>query len=148
MRERVFQDENYRAIYFGLKTIRTKIDIHKPMKELKYPEFYDVKITDRCNGMCPQCYQDSTPIGCNFTNLIDKFMSYFEPMSVNQRPFQIAIGGGEPTLHPQFLKLLEVSSRLGIVPNYTTNGMFTEERNRESIISSTKLFCGGVAVCT
>jgi MoaA/NifB/PqqE/SkfB family radical SAM enzyme len=117
------------------------------MTELKYPEFYDVKITDKCMSLCPQCYQDSTPDKKNFSNLIKNFTSFFGKMTDNEKPFQIAIGGGEPTLHPNFFELLETSKKLGIVPNYTTNGMFAADPLlRDPVLYSTQLFCGGVAV--
>jgi organic radical activating enzyme len=147
IRKRLFPESNYRSIFFDYKTLRFQIDRFKPMTELKYPEFYDVKITSKCNSLCPDCYQDSTPDKDNFPNLIDNFVSYFGKMDENQKPYQIAIGGGEPTLHPDFYKLLVVSRmELGIVPNYTTNGMFMDTKLRNDISLWTQLFCGGVAV--
>lgn len=148
LKKRIFPESNYKSVFFDLKTLRFQIDRSKPMTELKYPEFYDIKITSKCNSLCPHCYQDSTPDKDNFPNLIDNFVSYFSKMNENQKPYQIAIGGGEPTLHPEFLKLLEVSkTSLGIVPNYTTNGMFMNDKSRNAtILLWTMLFCGGVAV--
>ena len=147
IKQRIFPESNYKSVFFDYKTLRFKIDSTKPMNELKYPEFYDVKITDKCMSLCPQCYQDSTPEKDHFKDLIQNFVSYFGKMSDNEKPYQIAIGGGEPTLHPNFSRLLETSKKLGIVPNYTTNGMFVvDSLLRESIIYCTQLFCGGVAV--
>jgi len=37
--------------------------------------------------------------------------------------FQVAIGGGEPLEHPDFLDILGASLRAGVTPNVTTNGM-------------------------
>jgi len=34
--------------------------------------------------------------------------------------FEVVLGGGEPTLHPQFLKILETLRRYHIIPNFTT----------------------------
>ena len=146
IKKRIFPESNYRSIFFDFKTLRFQIDPSKPIAELEYPEFYDVKITSKCNSLCPHCYQDSTPDKDNFPNLVDNFVSYFVKMEENQRPYQIAIGGGEPTLHPDFLQLLEASHELGIVPNYTTNGMFMDDESKNYILLWTKLFCGGVAV--
>lgn len=90
IKKRVHKEDNYKAVWVNGKTIRLAIDPKKPIKELKYPEFYDVKITSKCNGECSYCYQDSK-IDCNnFNNLIENFKDYFSGMDSNQRPFQIA----------------------------------------------------------
>lgn len=142
MRTRSFPKENYKAIYINGKTMRFLHDNTKPMKELKYPEFYDIKITNMCAGGCSYCYQNSTPDGELTQDMIERIKNYFEPMTMNQRPFQIAYGGGEPTLHPQFLEILKMTYDLGITPNYTTNGMnITPE-----IVAATRMYCDGVAI--
>jgi len=43
--------------------------------------------------------------------------------------------------------LMEVCKKMGIAPNYTTNGMWVVDRKKE-ILQATKDFCGGVAVST
>lgn len=56
--------------------------------------------------------------------------------------FQVALGGGNPNQHPDFIEIIEYTRLKGIVPNYTTNGRgLTKE-----IIEATKLNCGAVAV--
>jgi hypothetical protein len=64
-------------------------------------------------------------------------------MPLNNRPFQVAIGGaGESLIHPKIMEVLETFDKLGIVPNYTTNAMhFSPE-----IIGATIEYCGGVAI--
>lgn len=37
--------------------------------------------------------------------------------------FQVALGGGNPNQHPDFIEMLEYTRSKGIVPNYTTNGL-------------------------
>lgn len=142
MRTRSFPKENYKAVYIDGKTMRFLHDNTKPMKELKYPEFYDVKITNVCPGGCSYCYQDSKPVVECTQDMVERIRNYFEPMTMNQRPFQVAIGGGEPTLHPRFVEILKTVHDLGITPNYTTNGMcLTDE-----IVKASKMYCGGVAI--
>jgi len=119
------------------------------MTELKYPEFYDVKVTNVCEGCCPGCYQDSIPNEDHYPNIIDSINSFFKPMDENQRPFQVALGGGEPTSHPDFHEVLKTFTDLGIVPNYTTNGMICiDQKKTDDLITVTKQYCGGVAVST
>ena len=148
MKVRVFPEHNYKAFYFNDKTVRIALDASKPIPELKHPEFYDVKITDRCYGKCPYCYMNSSPDGDLYNGLIGKINDFFGSMSENEKPFQVAIGGGEPTCCPEFLDILQVFHELGITPNYTTNGMWIEDESyvASAIMRYTKNYCGGVAI--
>ena len=142
MRVRIHPNYNYKAIFFNGKTLRIAIDPTKDIYGLPHPEFYDIKITNKCFGNCPYCYQNSTRNDEHFDNIIEKTKEFFGPLSDNNKPFQVAIGGGEPTLHPNFIELLKTFKELGIEPNYTTNGMnLTDE-----ILEATKEYCGGVAI--
>lgn len=142
MRTRIHPDSNYKAIYLDGKTMRLPLDKTKPMTPLKFPEFYDVKITQRCYGGCSYCYQGSTGRDADFQDIPKKIHEFFGPMSLNERPFQVAIGGGEPTLHPEFREICKTFKELGIDPNYTTNGTnLTPE-----VLAVTEEYVTGVAV--
>jgi organic radical activating enzyme len=142
----MFPEHNYKSIYCQGKTLRMTYDPSKPIGDLDYPEFYDVKITNACEGKCPYCYQGSMP-GEHYENVVEKIRGFFGCMTDNQKPYQLAIGGGEPTSHPEFCELLKVTRELGIAPNYTTNGMFIRDaKTRERIIESTVNYCEGVAL--
>jgi hypothetical protein len=136
-------ESNYKALYVNGKTLRRAIDPSLPITELRYPEFYDVKITDRCDGRCSYCYQDSSIGSSHFKNVPEKIRSFFGKMDGNQRPFQVAIGGGEPTLHPEFYEICKTFKEIGIDPNYTTNGLHLHERR---VLEATDKFVNGVAV--
>ena len=144
MKIRTFPESNYRAFYVNGKTLRLPIDPTRKMTELEHPEFYDVKITNKCFGGCPYCYQSSLASSEHFTDVPGKIGKFFGEMSENERPFQVAIGGGEPTIHPEFREICAAFKRLGIDPNYTTNGMnLTDE-----VLDITEEFVNGVAVST
>jgi organic radical activating enzyme len=145
LKTRCFPENNYKAIYFSGKTIRLKIDPKKEITELEYPEFYDIKLTNRCHGSCNYCYQNSL-VDDNDYDAIEKLTKFFNSMNENQKPFQIAYGGGEPTLHYQFNEIMKLTRDFGISPNYTTNGMFIENENYNDIIETTKKYCEGVAI--
>lgn len=143
-RVRSYPDKNYWAVFSEGTTVRFTFDDSKPILDLDYPEFYDFKITNFCGGKCPWCYMSSSHAEEHYPDIVKKFEKFFTPMSMNQRPFQIAFGGGNPNEHPEFCRLMEVSCNLGILPNYTTNGMgVTEEVTR-----ATWNYCGGVAMST
>lgn len=150
IKTRVFPEHNYKALHINGKTIRIALDDKKPIDELLYPEFYDVAVTPRCSGACKYCYQNSIETTKHTRNILQKFKNFFEPLNDNQRPFQIAFGGGEPTSHPKFLELIKLSYDLGITPNYTTNGMWVKYSNyqQKKLLNVTKQYCGGVAVST
>jgi len=141
IKTRTLPQNNYKAVYVKGKTLRFQLDENLPITELEYPEFYDVKVTSKCNGQCPYCYQDSKYEN-KHTPVLETFKKIFSSLSENDRPFQIAFGGGEPTLHPEFIDILKASYDLGIVPNYTTNGT----NLTSDIIDATKKYCGGVAI--
>lgn len=156
IKKREFKESNYMGIWMSTgKTIRIAIDPKKPITELEYPEFYDVKLTGKCEGKCPWCYMDSKETDEHYCDAVQKIKDYFGPMTENQRPFQVALGGGEPTSHPDFIEILKTFNELGIQPNYTTNGMWTKPYVDDDavtnkvgldILESSKELCGGVAV--
>jgi organic radical activating enzyme len=155
IKTRELKESNYRGIWFNGKTIRVALDSSKPITELEYPEFYDVKLTGKCEGKCPWCYMDSKETDEHYENSVDKILSYFGQMTENQRPFQVALGGGEPTSHPDFIEILKTFKELGIEPNYTTNGMWAKPyvsaddyafQEGFKLLDATKDLCGGVAV--
>jgi len=142
IKTRVERKSNYKAIWCNGKTVRLTINASKPITELDYPEFYDIKITSNCQGECPYCYMDSKPSN-HYENIVEKTRTFFSGMTLNQLPFQVALGGGEPTSHPDFIELLRVlKEEFDICPNYTTNGM----NITDDILEATKKYCGGVAI--
>jgi uncharacterized protein YbjQ (UPF0145 family) len=134
---------NYRAIFFDGKTIRQKINTALPISSPKFSEIEDVSINNKCFGNCPYCYCSTESSGKNFENIVVKAHDVWGMRDLNDRPFQIAIGGsGEPTLHPDFPEFVITAKALGIMPNYTTNGMHITP----TILAATEKYCGGVAV--
>ncbi len=107
-----------------------------------WPEMADISITNRCDEGCAYCYRDSLPEGREL-----RLEEYAMLLRQLRSPawgsvFQVALGGGEPLRHPDFVRILEMTRDAGIVPNYTTNGRhFTPD-----IVRATAEYCGAVAV--
>jgi len=102
------------------------------------PELIDVGITSHCPMGCSYCYTDSQPqLGHAPKELVPTLLRTLE-----EPPYQIAIGGGEPTLHPDFIWILEQARELGTVPNYTTAGVNLTSK----VIEASNTLCGGVAL--
>jgi hypothetical protein len=76
---------------FDRKTGNTIVNLFtKPVS----PLVIDIKVSSRCNGGCPFCYQNATPEGGEAD--CDYVIQGLESLPV--APFSVALGGGEPTL--------------------------------------------------
>jgi hypothetical protein len=144
MRTRQEPEANYSSVFIDGKTLRIPIDRTKPITEIKYPEFYDISLGDKCvTGKCNYCYASGNPKGRHYENVTQKVNDYFGPMTLNQRPYQVAIGGQqEPLEHPEIESVLKAFKALEIVPNMTTNGVLVNEETVDMV----KMHCGGIAV--
>jgi len=104
------------------------------------PELLDISITNWCDKGCKLCYRNSHQNG-EYISLVDLkiVLNQAKKMHVNQ----IALGGGNPNSHPDFIEILRtIREDYSIIPTYTTNG-----RNlTNEILSASKEYCGAVAV--
>lgn len=142
-RIRLFPEANYKAVFFNGKTVRMRMDNSLPIAVPKHPEIEDIAINDKCFANCSYCYTSATKKGTNFHDIVDKANLVWGSLPMNDRPFQIAIGGaGESTIHPGWIDFVKEVKSLGIMPNYTTNGMHLSN----DILKATEDYCGGVAV--
>lgn len=108
----------------------------------KTPVLIDLSLNNYCNLTCDFCYMSAKPIKAGEHFSMQDFDILLEKM-IKSRVLQIALGGGEPTLHPQFIEILrKLRVKGNIIPNYTTNGSnLTAE-----ILKATKQYCGAAAV--
>jgi len=136
----VFDDKTGMFARWG----RTKKD--DPVVSLYGPEMLDISITRMCYNNCSYCYRSAGPDGKHMHLELYKHILDILPDTV----CQIALGGGEPTLHPDFPEILRLTRDRGIVPNYTTNGSEIVDselnKSRDRILEATKEYCGVVAV--
>lgn len=96
--------------------VRIRFDDKQPTRP-NAPELVDLKITDYCESNCGYCYQGSTKNGQHASyQSIANVLYELASMKV----FEVAFGGGEPTTHPDFKRIVELTKAVGIVPNVTT----------------------------
>lgn len=108
------------------------------------PELVDIKLTDFCPFGCPECYQGSTTAGAHAdADLLRLIAMECE----NARVFEVALGGGEPTLHPAFVSILESFRRAGVVPNFTTRNLswLRNDEERPRILAAAGAFAVSVS---
>jgi len=84
--------------------------------EASFPESIDLKITNRCDLGCPYCYENSVKKG-KHANL-DKV---FNNLSSLPPGVEIAIGGGNPFIHPKLIPFLRLLKQQGLIANITIN---------------------------
>lgn len=106
------------------------------------PETLDVKLTGVCGFGCPYCYMGSTGKGSegerNPLELIRQILAGFP----GNKPYQIALGGGEPCGVSSLPEILKEISEAGILPSYTTAGHIF----RKEVIEATVKYAGSVAL--
>jgi len=85
------------------------------------PELVDIKITNQCNYGCEFCYQDSKPDGIHANSY---HISKIAEMLGELKVFEIALGGGEPTLHPNLEYVVDTFNKYGITINLSTKNIY------------------------
>lgn len=99
-------------------------DAHNDTVEgcLSAPETVHLSITSKCNLNCPFCYENKQRKEMD-TNQILKLIDELSSLKV----FQLAIGGGEPLLRGDLLRVIQYCNDRNIVPNLTSNGSLLTE---------------------
>ena len=108
-----YSNGNYSVSIYddGTKIRVNKLDCFLPEK----PESIDLKITNRCDQLCPMCHEDSIPDGKHGNILNLKFLDTMLPFS------EIAIGGGNPLTHPDLITFLYQLKDRQLIANMTVN---------------------------
>ena len=117
------RDNNYWTMFHQSdgKKIRFSFDADAPTPtKASAPELVDIKITDFCPYKCAFCYQNSTSKGAHASI---KYLDILAHALGTLEVFEVAIGGGEPTLHYYFPDILRSFNRAGINANFTTRNL-------------------------
>ena len=142
MKIRKYQDLGY-ATFFNPRTgFFARVEDKgkpEPFWSPHGPELMDISITNWCDKGCAFCYRSSTKKGEHM--LLENYKKVINSAR-DMGVFQVALGGGNPNQHPDFVEILRYTHEQGIVPNYTTNGRGLSSE----ILSATKEYCGAVAV--
>lgn len=68
-----------------------------------------VEVTDRCNLSCPTCYAMSSPHYGSHRSL-EEIEAMLDTIVQNEgEPDVVQISGGEPTIHPDFFKIMDIA---------------------------------------
>jgi len=112
-----YKNGNYWIVQNSTRKLRINFT-QNPIKA-DTPELLDVKLTNRCLTNCAYCYQDSTKDGLHGdTNYIKAIIE-----DTYSKQVEFALGGGEPTDHPDFVKILNYIKRNKNIANFTTKSL-------------------------
>lgn len=126
--------------YTGAKITLSLEDEPKELIRKRGPELVDLKITDWCPFECPFCYQESTKMGrISSLDNVRYILNALPKLGV----FEVAIGGGEPTLYPYFIEVLEMANKVGLNVNFTTKVI--PQKWHSDIREAVKKYVSGVA---
>ena len=113
----VYKNGNYNVhlLTDGTKIRETEEDEFIPA----FAENCDCKITDKCDGGCPFCYEGCTPNGKHGDILNYKFLDTLHPYT------ELAINGNDMS-HPDLVPFLEKLKEKKVVANMTVNQIHFE----------------------
>ena len=98
----------------------------------------ELDLTNNCDNKCPMCSGVKDKLAqLNFEQikkLIDEFADEFDGKSV------IVSGGGEPTIHPNFVEILYYIKNKGIKIGLNSNGYSLNEEKARAIIDCCSYF--------
>ena len=81
-----------------------------------FPENFDIKITDQCDGGCAYCHENSTVNGKHGD--LRRMEPVFRSLHAGT---EAAIGGGNALAHPDLLWMLQLLKEQKVVANLTVN---------------------------
>lgn len=118
--------------------VRTQVSALPPV----WPEQMDLKLTDACDAGCAWCHEESTPKGKHSD--IHQTLAMLDGLPAG---VEIAIGGGDPLMHPEFSTFVRELRSRGIVPSVTVNGrhLARSRDTLERLIADGCLFGVGVS---
>lgn len=92
-------------------------------------------IIHRCNLQCVHCYQDDYDAMMTYDQMIGALDKYEKYIGLYGYEGQINLTGGEPLLHPDFMKLSGEIRNRGIRLGILTNGTLIDEKMAQDLAS-------------
>lgn len=141
--ETVHSSQHYRTVFdqrTGFFVRKEDLGWPEPTWSADGPELIDLSITNFCERGCDFCYRDTKRNGAIYMG-IDEIVDVVS-QAQDCGTLQIALGGGNPNQHPQFIEILRIIREHNIIPSYTTNG----DGLSNEVLSATADYCGAMAI--
>lgn len=100
----------------GLNVLLDEVRAPKPLWA-RVPRFVSIALTNACDLSCPYCYapKDSSTLKC------DEILSWLVDLD-HHGCLGVGFGGGEPTLHPNFVEICRAAAeRTALAITFTTH---------------------------
>lgn len=135
----VYKNGNY-----SVKILTDETKIRETEEDDFIPSFAencDVKITDKCDGGCPFCYEGCTSNGRHGDILNQKFLDTLHPYT------EMAINGNDLT-HPDLIPFLEKLHEKKVIANMTVNQIHFErcQDNIRDLVDRHLIFGLGISL--
>ena len=134
-----YKNGNYWLVHNKKRKLR--IAFHDYLLRPAAAELVDLKITDYCDIGCNFCYMDSTVKGQHAS--LDDLRKIRNAVTRYNSVTEFALGGGEPTSHPEFSQILKMLYEDSNIVNFTTKS--TTWFNNKVIVDTVKEYVSGVA---
>lgn len=124
----------------GTKIRKNNLDHFTP----EFPEAMDIKISNRCDMLCSQCHECSTPNGALADIMSESFIDTLRPWT------ELALGGGNVFEHPDLVPFLVKCKNKHLIPNITIHQKHFMERLEfvDFLIKSNLIYGLGVSLAT
>lgn len=136
-------DQHYRTVFnqqTGFFVRKEENGWPEPAWAVNGPELIDLSITSYCHKGCSFCYRRANDEVFHHLSLEE--VKRVVDQAAECGTLQMALGGGNPNQHPDFIPILRLIRDNGIVPSYTTNG----DGITDEILKATADYCGAMAV--
>jgi len=94
------------------------------------PPVMAVSVTDNCNLRCPSCLfllENEQRFFHSFIS-VEKFRKVLETYNKDKKAQVIFLGGGEPLMHPEIEKLIDICREFNLSPKTSTNGILLKDK--------------------
>lgn len=96
--------------------------LQSPLRSRQSPEVLHLSLTDACQQSCSGCFFSNPDPHTPNRYMSPKTFQKVLKEAVKHQVFQMALGGGEPLMHPKLLDYVAAITQAGMVANLTSNG--------------------------
>lgn len=89
------------------------------------------ELTNACNLECRHCASSCSPKNADFLKISEIQRVLDSAQKAYSNNFTVALTGGEPMIHPQFFKIIEMLSNRGLVWGMTSNASLIGKKEAE-----------------
>lgn len=107
---------------------------------MKYRHYLQWHILHPCNLHCKHCYQDDYNARMSWDEMVCLLDKYSRYVQLHDYAGQINLTGGEPLLHPDFMRLAREVKKRGLRLGVLTNGTLITDETAAGLASVRPIF--------